>query len=94
MPITENIQLPSYDELDVQDVNISQSVLVASGTYFGKYCDAQSKVGYVWLCLTLLLIFNLLGVHALQTGREGPKEMPKRRQSGHNVWTRVLSPGR
>ena len=47
MPVTEDIQLPSYDELDVQDVNISQPVLVASGTYFGKYCDEQSKVNFL-----------------------------------------------
>lgn len=44
MPITEDISLPSFQELDVQDVNVSQPVLVASGPYFGKYCDQQSKV--------------------------------------------------
>jgi len=43
MPITENIQLPTFDELDVQDVNISAPVLLAAGTYFGAYCDLESK---------------------------------------------------
>ncbi|KAI7694030.1 NADH dehydrogenase [ubiquinone] 1 alpha subcomplex subunit 8 [Sarcoptes scabiei] len=43
MPLTENINLPTFEELDVQDVNISQPVLIASGPYFGKYCDHQSK---------------------------------------------------
>ncbi|KAH9398309.1 ndufa8, NADH-ubiquinone oxidoreductase complex I 19kd subunit [Tyrophagus putrescentiae] len=43
MPVTESINLPSYDELDVQDVNISQPVLLASARFFGKYCDFQSK---------------------------------------------------
>uniref|UniRef100_A0A6P6YKK6 NADH dehydrogenase [ubiquinone] 1 alpha subcomplex subunit 8-like n=1 Tax=Dermatophagoides pteronyssinus TaxID=6956 RepID=A0A6P6YKK6_DERPT len=43
MPITEDISLPSFQELDVQDINVSQPVLVASGPYFGKYCDQQSK---------------------------------------------------
>ena len=46
MPITESVTLPTFDELDVQDVNISHPVLVASGAYFGKYCDQQSKVCY------------------------------------------------
>lgn len=44
MPITENINLPTFQELDVEDVNISQPVMVAAGPYFGKYCDQQSKV--------------------------------------------------
>lgn len=54
MPITEDIQLPTFDELDVQDVNVSQPVLLASGVYFGKYCDLQSKV-----CLAFIFIFTI-----------------------------------
>ena len=48
MPVTESINLPSYDELDVQDVNISQPVLLASARFFGKYCDFQSKVRFLF----------------------------------------------
>lgn len=44
MPVTEDIELPTFQELDVQDVNLSHPVLVASGVYFGKYCDEVSKV--------------------------------------------------
>lgn len=47
MPVTEDLTLPEYDELDVQDVNISQSVMVSSGIYFGKYCDQPSKVSVI-----------------------------------------------
>ncbi len=50
MPVTESINLPSYDELDVQDVNISQPVLLASARFFGKYCDFQSKVRFLFFC--------------------------------------------
>ena len=44
MPITESIQLPTFEELDVPDLTISHPVMVAAGTFFGKYCDQQSKV--------------------------------------------------
>jgi hypothetical protein len=44
MPITDEVQLPTYEELDCQEINISQPVLKASAMHFGKYCDQKSKV--------------------------------------------------
>ncbi|XP_054161772.1 NADH dehydrogenase [ubiquinone] 1 alpha subcomplex subunit 8-like [Oppia nitens] len=43
MPITDDVQIPTYEELDVQEINISQPVLKASAMHFGKYCDHISK---------------------------------------------------
>ena len=54
MPITDDVQLPTFEELDVQEINVSQPVLKASAVHFGKYCDQISKV------LFLISIYNLL----------------------------------
>ncbi|CAG2163140.1 unnamed protein product [Oppiella nova] len=43
MTITDDVQLPTYEELDVQEINVSQPVLKASAMHFGKYCDQISK---------------------------------------------------
>ena len=47
MPVTDEVQIPTYEELDVQEINISQPVLKASALHFGKYCDMQSKVEFI-----------------------------------------------
>lgn len=44
MVITDTVELPTYDELNIQEVNVTSPYLRASGAYFGKYCDEQSKV--------------------------------------------------
>jgi len=43
MTITEDIPLPTYEELTVPEVNVSAPVLRATGMHLGKYCDEQSK---------------------------------------------------
>lgn len=44
MPFTHADYLPSYEELDVKEVNLSSVPLKAGAIQFGKYCDNQSKV--------------------------------------------------
>ena len=44
MSFTNEDYLPSFEELDVPDLQVTSSVLRASGVYFGKYCDNISKV--------------------------------------------------
>jgi len=36
--------LPTYEELDVQEVNMSAAPLRAGAYHFGRYCDNQCKV--------------------------------------------------
>jgi len=36
--------LPTYEELDVQEVRMSAGPLRAGAYHFGKYCDNQCKV--------------------------------------------------
>jgi len=43
MAITDEIPMPTMEELTVQEVNVSSPVLRASAMHFGKYCDEQSK---------------------------------------------------
>lgn len=44
MTTTPDHILPSYEELNVEEVNISTAALRAGSLYFGKYCEEQSKV--------------------------------------------------
>ena len=50
MVLTNDLELPSYEELTVPEVRLSSPILRASGVYFGKYCDEISKVNYCY-CL-------------------------------------------
>jgi len=44
MPFKNSDWLPSYEELEVQEIEMSTPVLRAGAHHFGKYCDNQSKV--------------------------------------------------
>jgi NADH dehydrogenase (ubiquinone) 1 alpha subcomplex subunit 8 len=44
MAFTNDDYIPSYAELDVEEINMSSAPLRAGARYFGKYCDEQSKV--------------------------------------------------
>ena len=44
MPFTEAEHLPSFEELDVQELNMTAAPLRAGAHHLGKYCDNQSKV--------------------------------------------------
>jgi len=44
MPInTDEVVMPSMEELEVKEINVSSPILRASGVYLGKYCDEQCK---------------------------------------------------
>lgn len=43
MPFTNQDYLPTYEELDVEDVNVSAAPLKASAHHLGKFCDNQCK---------------------------------------------------
>ena len=44
MAFTFDDWLPTYEELDVQEVKLTASPLRAGAHHFGKYCDDQCKV--------------------------------------------------
>ncbi|CAI9724452.1 Hypothetical predicted protein [Octopus vulgaris] len=43
MPFREEDWLPSHEELDVPELQLTSSVLRAGSLYYGKYCDYQCK---------------------------------------------------
>lgn len=42
MVITKDVYLPSYEELDVEEVELGGHVLRAGAFHFGKYCEQQN----------------------------------------------------
>ena len=44
MPITEDLWLPSEQELKVQEIDLTTPSLKAGAIHFGKYCHEQCKV--------------------------------------------------
>jgi NADH dehydrogenase (ubiquinone) 1 alpha subcomplex subunit 8 len=44
MVLTENIELPSDQELNVQEVNLTYPVLQAAAFHLGKYCEWKNNV--------------------------------------------------
>ena len=44
MVLTDDIILPSDEELTVQEINVSSPVLRATAAYMGYYCDEKCKV--------------------------------------------------
>lgn len=49
---TADIELPSEEELTVQEVNLSGVVLRAAAFHLGKYCENQNNVRSI-LCVIL-----------------------------------------
>ncbi|XP_074652521.1 NADH dehydrogenase [ubiquinone] 1 alpha subcomplex subunit 8-like [Tubulanus polymorphus] len=43
MPIQKETWLPTYEELEFPEINVSTPGLRAASYHFGKYCDGQSK---------------------------------------------------
>ena len=44
MVLTDDVELPSDEELTVKEINLSSPIMRASAVYLGKYCDEQCKV--------------------------------------------------
>ncbi len=44
MPFTSEDYLPSYAELEVEEIDMTAAPLRAGAHHFGKYCDTQCKV--------------------------------------------------
>lgn len=42
MPVYNETNLPTFEELKVEEVNLSTPVMRAGGIHFGKYCEQQS----------------------------------------------------
>jgi len=43
MVITDDVELPSYEELTVQEVNLSTPYLKAASFFLGKQCEAENN---------------------------------------------------
>lgn len=43
MVLTENIELPSFEELTVQEINLTYPVLQAAAFHLGKYCESKNN---------------------------------------------------
>lgn len=43
MPFSDADYLPSFEELEVEEINLSSAPLRAASHHLGKYCDNQSK---------------------------------------------------
>jgi len=43
MVLTEDVHLPTYDELTVQEVNVSTPYLKAASLFLGKHCEAVNN---------------------------------------------------
>jgi hypothetical protein len=67
---TENLQLPSDEELTVPEVNLSSPALRAGAFHMGKYCENQNNVSFVfWIhnfCYIIIKTNTSSGIHALQ----------------------------
>lgn len=59
MSITEDIHLPTEEELTVQEINLSGSALKAGAFHLGKVCEFENNVrltlpnqmsGYPYIC--------------------------------------------
>lgn len=44
MSITEDVYLPSEEELTVQEINISGTALKAGANHLGKVCEFENNV--------------------------------------------------
>jgi len=44
MAFTFDDWLPTYEEIDVQEIELTAAPLRAGAHHFGKYCDNQCKV--------------------------------------------------
>ena len=44
MALIEDVELPSINELNVQEVNLTFSVLQAAAFHLGKYCELKNNV--------------------------------------------------
>ena len=47
MVLTKNIDLPSDEELNVQEVDLSFPVLQAAAFHLGKYCELKNNVCFL-----------------------------------------------
>lgn len=43
MPITDDVYLPSPEELKTEEIPLTHNYMLASAMWLGKYCDRQSK---------------------------------------------------
>ncbi|XP_055337031.1 NADH dehydrogenase [ubiquinone] 1 alpha subcomplex subunit 8-like [Paramacrobiotus metropolitanus] len=43
MVLTKDVYLPSYEDLTVEEINMSSPALKAGAQHFGKYCDEPCK---------------------------------------------------
>lgn len=61
MVITKDTYLPSYEDLEVEEIKLSSPALKAGATHFGLYCDDVSKVRYSHDSSPLSWTFSVLG---------------------------------
>lgn len=67
MAVTEDVVLPSNEELTVQEITVSSPYLRATANYMGYYCDDKCKVNSRFRCplLNSDVLASLLGVYAM-----------------------------
>ena len=57
MSFTNDLKLPTYDELECPVVNVSSPALRAGSFHLAKYCDLQFKVSLTKICVIQYEIF-------------------------------------
>lgn len=83
MSFTQDLKLPTYEELECPVVNVSSAALRAGSFHLAKYCDLQFKVSLVYMNKKKKgFSFCYLGIYVMSTGWY---KMEKRIKNGRRI---------
>jgi hypothetical protein len=100
MVITKDVWLPSYEELETEEIKLSSPALKAGATHFGRYCDNVCKVRHIptlglYACCFMGgkqdKIFTLTGVYAVPERGDRSTSLHQGRQGRHSLWPGLFS---